>query len=127
MTSREAISATEAPAALGPYSHAVRAGDLLFCSGQLPLDPASGEIVGEDTPQQVEQCLRNLEAICAGAGTTLARAARMTVFVTDLADSAAVNAVYERFFDSAPPSRVAVQVAGLAQGAKAEIEAVVVL
>src|SRR6516162_5677850 len=95
---RETVSAPEAPAAIGPYSHAVRAGELLFCSGQIPLDPATGEIVGASAAEQAERCLANLQLVCEAAGTELARAVRMTVYMTDLSAFADVNEVYERFF-----------------------------
>jgi 2-iminobutanoate/2-iminopropanoate deaminase len=125
--SREAITAAGAPDAVGPYSHAVRAGDLLFCSGQIPLDPTSGELVGETAAEQAEQCLRNLTAVCAAAGTSLSRAVRCTVYMTDLAAFADVNDVYGRFFDDAPPARVAFGVAALPKGALVEVDAVVMV
>jgi 2-iminobutanoate/2-iminopropanoate deaminase len=124
---REAVSAPGAPEAIGPYSHAVRVGDLLFCSGQIPLDPASGEIVGRTPAEQAERCLLNLVAVCEAAGTSLARAARVTVYMTDLAAFAEVNEVYARFFAEEPPARAAVGVAQLPRGAYVEIDAVVAL
>jgi 2-iminobutanoate/2-iminopropanoate deaminase len=124
---RQAISADGAPAAIGPYSHAVRVGDLLFCSGQIPLDPQTGEIVGTTAAEQAERCLANLQAVCEAAGTTLARAARLTVYMTDLAAFAEVNEVYARWFDSEPPARAAVGVGQLPRGAYVEIDAVVAL
>ena len=125
-TSREVITAPGAPAAVGPYSHAVQAGDLLFVSGQIPLDE-QGELVGETAPEQAEQCLRNLETICAAAGTALGRAVKCTVLLTDIGDFAAVNEVYGRFFDDEPPARIAYAVAALPKGAVVEIDAVVAL
>jgi 2-iminobutanoate/2-iminopropanoate deaminase len=125
---RITIEAPGAPAAVGPYSHAVRTGELLFCSGQIPLDPSSGEIVGDSAAEQAGRCLENLEAVCAAAGTTLARALRLTVYMTDLGEFAAVNEVYGSFFDgSDPPARVAIGVAALPKGAQVEIDAVVAL
>jgi|SRR5271165_5920571 len=124
---REAVNAEGAPAAVGPYSHAVRAGELLFCSGQIPLDPDSGEIVGDGPAAQAERCLENLEIVCEAAGTGLARAVRMTVYMTDLAAFAEVNDVYARFFSQDPPARVAIGVAALPRGAYVEIDAVVAL
>jgi 2-iminobutanoate/2-iminopropanoate deaminase len=124
---REIVNASAAPQAIGPYSHAVRAGELLFCSGQIPLDPATGEIVGETPAQQARRCLENLSAVCAAAGTSLARALRVTVYMTDLAAFAEVNDVYAAFFDRDPPARVAVGVAALPRGAYVEIDAVVAL
>src|SRR5262245_29695442 len=126
-SSRETVSAPEAPAAIGPYSHAVRAGELLFCSGQIPLDPASGELVGEGAAGQARQCLQNLSAVCEAAGASLDRAVRLTVYLTNIADFAAVNEVYGEFFANAPPARVALGVAALPRGAYVEIDAVVAL
>lgn len=125
-SSREAVSAPGAPEALGPYSHAVKAGDLLFCSGQIPLDE-QGALVGDTPAEQAEQALKNLETICAAAGTTLTRAVRCTVYLTDIGAFADVNEVYGRFFDDAPPARVAFAVAALPKGAQVEIDAVVAL
>ena len=124
---REIVHAPGAPQAIGPYSHAVRAGGLLFCSGQIPLDPATGELVGGTAAEQARACLQNLEAVCEAAGTSLARALRMTVYMTDLAAFGEVNEVYARFFPAQPPARVAVGVAQLPRGAYVEIDAVVVL
>jgi 2-iminobutanoate/2-iminopropanoate deaminase len=125
--SREPIEAPGAPAAIGPYSHAVRAGGLLFCSGQVPLDPEGGEIVGSTPAQQARRCLENLELVCEAAGTTLERAARVTVYMTDLGAFAEVNEVYGAFFSDAPPARVAIGVAALPRGAQVEVDAVVAL
>ncbi|HTR89499.1 MAG TPA: Rid family detoxifying hydrolase [Solirubrobacteraceae bacterium] len=130
---RQCVNAPTAPAAVGPYSHAVMHGDpdgggLLFCSGQIPLDPATGELVGETAAEQARRCLENLRAVCEAAGTSLARALKLTVYMTDLGEFAAVNEVYASFFaDSEPPARVAVQVAGLPRGAYVEIDATVAL
>ncbi len=124
---REPVTAIGAPAAIGPYSHAVRAGGLLFCSGQIPLDADSGELVGDTPGQQTAQCLRNLQAVCAAAGATLADAVRMTVYLTDMSAFAAVNEIYGTFFEAGPPARVAIGVASLPKGAQVEIDAVVAL
>ena len=124
---RETVSAPEAPAAIGPYSHAVRAGELLFCSGQIPLDPASGELVGATAAEQARRCLENLRAVCEAAGASLQRAVRVTVYMTDLQAFAEVNEVYGGFFSEQPPARVAVGVAALPRGAYVEIDAVVAL
>jgi 2-iminobutanoate/2-iminopropanoate deaminase len=123
----QAVNAAGAPPAVGPYSHAVRVGELLFCSGQIPLDPASGEIVGDTPAAQAERCMRNLQAVCAAAGTTLERAVRLTIYMTDLAAFAEVNEVYGSFFAGGPPARVTVGVAQLPRGAYVEIDAVVAL
>jgi 2-iminobutanoate/2-iminopropanoate deaminase len=124
---REIVTAPAAPQAIGPYSHAVRAGELLFCSGQIPLDPATGELTGETPAEQARQCLKNLSAVCEAAATSLARALRVTVYMTDLSAFAAVNEVYATFFCSDPPARVAVGVAQLPRGAYVEMDAVVAL
>jgi 2-iminobutanoate/2-iminopropanoate deaminase len=123
--SREIVQAHDAPAAIGPYSHAVRAGELLFCSGQIPLDPATGELVGETPAEQARRCLENLQAVCEAAGTMLRRAVRMTIYMTDLDAFAAVNEVYGSFFANDPPARVTVGVAQLPKGAQVEIDAIV--
>jgi 2-iminobutanoate/2-iminopropanoate deaminase len=129
---RQTVHAPGAPPAIGPYSHAVAldlraAGGLLFCSGQVPLDPHSGELVGTTAAEQARRCLENLRAVCEAAGTTLARAVRMTVYMTDLAAFAEVNEVYATFFAQDPPARVAVGVAALPRGAQVEIDAIVAL
>jgi 2-iminobutanoate/2-iminopropanoate deaminase len=124
---RDSVHAAGAPAAIGPYSHAVRAGELLFCSGQIPLDAGTGELVGDTAAAQARVCLENLGAVCAAAGTTLARAVRITVYMTDLAAFAEVNDVYAGYFGEDPPARVAVGVAQLPRGAYVEMDAVVAL
>jgi 2-iminobutanoate/2-iminopropanoate deaminase len=124
---RESVSAPAAPAAIGPYSHAVRAGELLFCSGQIPLDPVSGEVVGASAAEQARRCLENLQAVCAAAGTTLEQAVRLTVYMTDLERFGEVNEVYGELFTDEPPARVTVGVAALPRGALVEIDAVVAL
>jgi 2-iminobutanoate/2-iminopropanoate deaminase len=125
--SRRAVHADGAPAAVGAYSHAVAvSGTLLFCSGQIPLDPATGELVEGGVGEQATRCLENLEAVCQAGGTTLANAVRVGVFLVDLpGDWAEVNAAYERFFDADPPARAAVGVAALPKGARVEIDAIV--
>jgi len=124
---RESITAPGAPEAVGPYVHAVRANGLLFCSGQIPLDPKTGEIAGATPADQAGRCLENLAAVCEAAGATLGDAVRLTVYLTDMSAFAAVNEVYESFFESDPPARVAIAVAGLPRGALVEIDAVVAL
>ena len=127
MSERETVSAPGAPPAVGPYSHAVRAGGLLFCSGQIPLHPATGELVGETPAEQARQCLENLRAVCEGAGTSLDRAVRLTVYMADLAAFAEVNDVYASFFAENPPARVTVGVTQLPKDAQVEIDAIVAL
>jgi 2-iminobutanoate/2-iminopropanoate deaminase len=124
---RESVTALGAPAAVGPYVHAVRTGGLLFCSGQIPLHPETGEIVGTTAAQQAGRCLENLAAVCAAAGATLADAVKITVYLRDMADFTAVNEVYASFFESDPPARVAVAVAGLPRDARVELDAIVAL
>jgi 2-iminobutanoate/2-iminopropanoate deaminase len=125
---RQVVHTEAAPAAIGPYSQAVRGGELLFCSGQIPLDPLSGEIVGDTPAQQARRCLENLTAVCEAAGTSLERALRLTVYMTDLSEFAAVNEVYGSFFGGdEPPARVTVGVAALPRGAQVEIDAIVSL
>ena len=123
--SREAVNAEGAPEAIGPYSHAVRAGGLLFCSGQVPLDPDSGELVGDSPAEQATRCLQNLEAVCEGAGTSLDNAVRLTIYTTDLGAFPEINEAYGAFFGDAPPARAAVGVSALPKGALVEIDAVV--
>jgi 2-iminobutanoate/2-iminopropanoate deaminase len=124
---REIVDAPGAPAAVGPYSHAVRVDRLLFCTGQIPLDPATGELVGETPGEQARRCLENLRAVCDATGASLERAVRVTVYMTDLAAFAEVNEVYATFFATEPPARVTVGVAALPKGAQVEIDAVVAL
>lgn len=124
---REILDAPGAPPAVGPYSHAVRAAGLLFCSGQIPLDPRSGEIVGDTPAEQARRCLENLQEVCAAAGTSLGRAVRLTIYTTRLGDFAEINETYASFFPQSPPARAAVGVAELPKGALVEIDAVVAL
>ena len=118
------ISAPNAPAAIGPYSHAIAAGDFLFTSGQIPLDPTTGKLAGDTIEVQAEQVLKNLEAVLAAHGMTFANVIKTTVFLTDLADFATVNGIYATRFPAEPPARSCVQVAGLPGGSKIEIELV---
>jgi 2-iminobutanoate/2-iminopropanoate deaminase len=124
---RTPVHTDTAPEAVGPYSQAVRSGPLLFCSGQIPLDPASGAMVGATPGEQAAQCLRNLSAVAEAAGGSLADALRLTVYMTDLGAFAEVNEVYAGFFTDAPPARAAVGVVALPKGAQVEIDAIVAL
>jgi len=124
---RETVTAVGAPAAVGPYVHAVKAGGLLFCSGQVALHPESGELVGATAGEQSVQCLENLRAVCSAAGTTLDDAVRCTVWLTAMADFAEVNEVYAKYFGGEPPARVCIAVSELPKGARVEIDAVVAL
>jgi len=123
----EQISTTDAPGAVGPYSQAIKAGDLLFVSGQLTIDPATGEFNSANAVEQAEQCLRNLQAIARAAGTELSKTIKTTVLLTDPGDFADVNRVYASFFSTAFPARACYEVRGLPKGAKVEIEAVISL
>jgi 2-iminobutanoate/2-iminopropanoate deaminase len=124
---REIVTALDAPAAIGPYSHAVRAGGFLFCSGQIPLDPSTGEIVGTTAAEQTRQCLTNLGAVVAAAGATLGDATQVTIYVTDMGAFGEVNEVYATAFEADPPARVTIGVAALPKGAQVEIAAVIAL
>ena len=128
MPDRTQIQTDAAPAAIGPYSQAIRSGDLLFCSGQIPLEPTTGELVKDDIEGQARRCLENLSAVAEAAGGSLANAVRCTVYLTDMNDFARVNEVYGQFFaGDDPPARVAVGVAALPKGADVEIDAIVAL
>ena len=120
---RTAISTAQAPVAIGPYSQAIRADGYLFCSGQLGLDPASGNFVAGDVGAQAEQALRNLGAVLEAAGLTFEDVVKTTIFLADMADFAAVNGVYGRFVTDPPPARSTVAVAALPKGGRVEIEA----
>ena len=122
--SRYALSTSEAPAAIGPYSQGIDAGDLVFCSGQLGLDPASGVLVEGGVEAQAERSLRNLAAVLDAAGLAWADVVKTTIFLVDMADFAAVNAVYGRFMPEPPPARSTVAVAALPKGGLVEIEAI---
>jgi len=121
---RQIVHSTKAPPAVGPYSQAVRTGHLVFTSGQIPLDPDTGELVKGSIEEQTHRVMANLSAVLAAAGTSLASAVKATIFLTNLADFAKVNAVYATYFAAEPPARSTVQVAGLPLGAAVEIEIV---
>jgi 2-iminobutanoate/2-iminopropanoate deaminase len=125
--SRTTVSAPDAPAAIGPYSHAVVHGDVLYCSGAIPLDPESETLVDGSVAAETTRCLENLTAVCAAAGTELANALRLTVYTTKLEEFATINEAYAAFFPEAPPARVAIGVAALPKGAAVEIDAIVAL
>ncbi len=121
---KTAISTDRAPAAIGPYSQAVQAGGFVFCSGQIPLDPATGGVVDGGIEAQTRRVLENLAAVLAAAGTGLDRVVKTTVFLADMGEFAAMNAVYAGFFPADPPARAAVEVSALPKGVRVEIEAV---
>lgn len=124
MPIRDVISTKEAPGAIGPFSQAIRAGGLVFVSGQVGMDPATGRLIDGDTAAQTERVLRNVSAVLAAAGTGLDRVVRAGVFLADLNDFAAMNAVYGRFFPVDPPARTTVEVSRLPLGAAVEIDVV---
>jgi len=121
---KEIISTKEAPAAIGPYSQAVKVGDLVFVSGQIPLDPATGEMVEGDIEAQTKRVMENLRAVLQAAGAGFEHVVRSTIYLTDLGDFAKVNAIYGSYFPSEPPARATVQVAALPRGSKVEIDVV---
>lgn len=121
-----AIASSKAPAAIGPYSQAIEAGGLIFCSGQIPLDPATGALVEGDIGAQTERVMKNLAAVLEAAGVTFANVVRTTIYLVDMADFAAVNAVYAKSFSDVPPARATVQVSALPKNARVEIDALAV-
>lgn len=124
MSERTPISTDDAPAAIGPYSQAIRHGAALYCSGAIPLDPEGNE-VGSTPAEQLDQCMRNLSAVAEAAGTSLARALRLTIYTTRLEDFAAINEAYAEWFDDDPPARAAVGVAALPKGVLVEVDAII--
>ena len=124
---RESITAPGAPEAVGPYVHAVRANGLLFCSGQIPLDPKTGEIAGATAADQAGRCLENLAAVCEAAGATLGYAVKLTVYLTDMAWFDQMNAAYMEAFPEPRPARTTIGVASLPGGIRVEIDCVAVL
>jgi len=124
---RKIIATTEAPAAIGPYSQGVVYGNLLFISGQLPVDPKSGKLVSGDIGDKTRRIMENLEAIASEAGTRLEKAVKCTIFLTNLDDFKAVNVAYREFFPANPPARSTVQVAALPLGVPIEIEMIVAM
>ena len=124
MNEVRSVATDRAPKAIGPYSQAIRSGDLVFCSGQIPLDPATGELVGGDIAAQTGRVLDNLAAVLDAAGSSLGGVVKTTVFLADMADFSAMNEVYAARFGANRPARSTVAVAGLPRGARIEIEAV---
>jgi 2-iminobutanoate/2-iminopropanoate deaminase len=121
---KEIVSTKDAPAAIGPYSQAIKAADLVFISGQIPLDPASGGIAGDSIEAQTERVMKNLEAVLKAAGSDLDKVIKTTIYLTDLNDFAVVNGIYGSYFNDAPPARATVEVSGLPKGVKVEIDAI---
>lgn len=124
--SNQAVHTDSAPAAIGPYSQAIQAGNTLYVSGQIPIDPATGGFAGDDIVSQTRQSLTNIRAILAEAGYTMSNVVKTTVLMTDLSEFAAMNEVYAEFFQPPYPARAAFQVAALPRSAKVEIECVAV-
>lgn len=124
---REAVRTDKAPRAIGPYSQAVRMGNLLFCSGQIPLDPATGNLVTGDIAAQTRQVFANLGAVLAEAGATFDHVARSTVYLADMNDFPAMNEVYATFFSTPAPARSTIQAAGLPKNARIEIDVIAML
>jgi len=122
--SKTKIQAAAAPAALGPYSQAIAAGGFIFCSGQIPIDPKTGQFVEDSIDAQTHQVLKNLQAVLAAAGSSLDKAVKTTVFLADMNDFTAMNAVYQTYFADPAPARSTVQVARLPRDARVEIEVV---
>jgi 2-iminobutanoate/2-iminopropanoate deaminase len=125
--SKRTISTTEAPQAIGPYSQAVRAGDFVFVSGQIPLDAATGQLVAGDAARQTKQVMENLGAVLRAAGATFGDVVRATIYLVDLSDFAKVNEVYGGYFSTEPPARATVQVAALPRDASVEIDLIAYL
>jgi 2-iminobutanoate/2-iminopropanoate deaminase len=126
-TVKDIIATDRAPRAIGPYSQAVRAGNFLFASGQIPIDPATGEFIAGGIAEQTEQVLKNLTAVFAAAGVEMNQVVKTTVFLADMDDFTAMNEVYARFFKENPPARATVQAARLPRDARVEIEAIAVI
>ncbi len=121
---KEIISTENAPGAIGPYSQAVKTGNLVFCSGQIPIDPKTGEFFSSDVAGQTEQVLRNLDAVLEAAGSSLNNVVKTTVFLADMNDFVAMNEVYARFFSENKPARATVQAARLPKDARVEIDCI---
>ncbi|MDQ3982481.1 MAG: RidA family protein, partial [Actinomycetota bacterium] len=122
--SKKVVSTPSAPAAVGPYSQAIVSNGLVFCSGQVPLDPATGELVGGTIADQTRRCMENLAAVLEAAGSGFANVVKVTVFLTDMDDFAELNEAYGEFFGDEPPARATFAVAALPKGAQVEIECV---
>jgi 2-iminobutanoate/2-iminopropanoate deaminase len=123
----DVVSTDKAPGAIGPYSQAIKVNGMVFCSGQIPIDPATGNFVSEKIAEQTEQVLKNLNAVLESAGSGLDRVVKTTVFLADMEDFAAMNEVYSKYFDANKPARATVQAARLPRDAKVEIECVAIV
>ncbi|MFT5842688.1 MAG: 2-iminobutanoate/2-iminopropanoate deaminase [Pseudohongiellaceae bacterium] len=127
MTTLEQVHSNSAPAAIGPYSQAIKAGSMVFLSGQIPLDPKSMEIVSDDVAAQTHQVFKNLIAVAEAAGGSLSNAAKLTIYLTDLGDFAVVNEIMAGYFSEPYPARATIQVSALPKGARVEIDAILAL
>lgn len=123
---RNVISTEKAPSAIGPYSQAVKTGGFVFVSGQIPLDPVTGEILSTDVQEQTGQVIRNLEAVLTAAGSSLAQVVKTTVFIKDMNEFSKINQVYSQYFKENPPARSTVEVARLPKDVRVEIEAIAI-
>ena len=123
----ETVTTENAPGAIGPYSQAVKTGNMVFCSGQIPIDPATGNFVSYDIAEQTEQVLKNLSAVLEAAGSDLGKVIKTTVFLADMNDFAAMNDVYARYFSENKPARATVQAARLPRDARVEIECIALI
>ena len=121
---REVVATSHAPEAVGAYSQAIVSGDLIFCSGQVPLDPVSGELISGSVGDETRRCLDNLAAVLEAAGSSLSGVVKVTAFLTDIGDFAEFNEAYSAYFEADPPARAAVGVSGLPKGARVEVECV---
>jgi len=124
---REIVSTDKAPGAIGPYSQAIKTGGMIYCSGQIPIDPVTGEFVSNEISEQTEQVLKNLSAVLEAGGTSLANVVKTTVFLADMSDFAAMNEIYGKYFGENKPARATVQAARLPRDAKVEIECIAVV
>jgi len=124
MMTKEIVSTDKAPGAIGPYSQAIKAGGMIFCSGQIPIDPSTGEFVSHDVAEQTKQVLSNLSAVLEAAGSSLDSVVKTTVFLADMGDFAAMNEVYSEFFTENKPARATVQAARLPRDARVEIDCI---
>lgn len=127
MTTLEQVHSNSAPAAIGPYSQAIKAGPMVFLSGQIPLDPKSMEIVSDDVAAQTHQVFKNLIAVAEAAGGSLSNAAKLTIYLTDLGDFAVVNEIMAGYFSEPYPARATIQVSALPKGSRVEIDAILAL
>ena len=127
MATLEQVHSNMAPAAIGPYSQAIKAGPLIFLSGQIPLDPQSMEIISDDVVEQTHQVFKNLIAVAEAAGGSLSNVAKLTIYVTDLGDFAVINQIMAEYFSKPYPARATIQVSALPKGSRVEIEAVLAL